>query len=232
MQTLYGGSLMRMVTRIFPVVALALGLGAAELPAQEPGGGTFQWYIGGQGGVLNFRTSAQDRDNIPMAGGHLLVVAKRTGLLLSVEEGFGSNELGVFTDGVGTTHAVKFDDIRRYSGTLMAFPLRLPIQPYFGLGLGIQHVVNPVSDGLQQAAEEIGSSYFSVEFSSNWRASWASARRRSHLRQQSSSRRDSVPMREPADWWKAPPIACPPDCVSVSAMLGSAPAAADTDLIR
>ena len=151
---------MRMVTRILPVVALALGLGAAELPAQEPGGGTFQWYIGGQGGVLNFRTSAQDRDNIPMAGGHLLVVAKRTGLLLSVEEGFGSDELGVFTDGVGTTHAVTFDDIRRYSGTLMAFPLRLPIQPYFGLGLGIQHVVNPVSDGLQQAAEEIGSTGF------------------------------------------------------------------------
>lgn len=151
---------MRMVTRIFPVVALALGLGAAQLSAQEPGGGTFQWYIGGQGGVLNFRTSAQDRDNIPLAGGHLLVVAKRTGLLLSVEEGFGSDKVGIFTDGVGATHAVTFDDIRRYSGALMAFPFRLPIQPYFGLGVGIQHVVSPVTDGPQQAAEEIGSTGF------------------------------------------------------------------------
>ncbi len=151
---------MRMVTRIFPVVALALGLGAAQLSAQEPGGGTFQWYIGGQGGVMNFKASAQDRDNIPMAGGHLLVVAKRTGLLLSVEQGFGSDQLAFFTDGVGTTHAVTFDGIRRYSGSLMAFPLRLPIQPYFGLGLGIQHVVNPVSDGLQEAAVEVGSAGF------------------------------------------------------------------------
>ena len=151
---------MRMVTRIFSLAALTLGLGAAELLAQEPGGGSFQWYIGGQGGVLNFRTSAQDRDNIPMAGGHLLVVAKRTGLLLSVEQGFGSDELAFFTDGIGTTHAVAFDGIRRYSGTLMAFPLRLPLQPYFGLGLGIQHVVNPVSDGLQEAAQEIGSTGF------------------------------------------------------------------------
>jgi len=42
----------------------------------------------------------------------------------------------------------------------MAFPLRLPLQPYFGLGVGIQHVVNPVSDGLQEAAQEIGSTGF------------------------------------------------------------------------
>jgi hypothetical protein len=159
-RTLYGGSLMRMVTRIFPLVALALGLGAAELPAQQPGGGNFQWYIGGQGGVLNFRTSAQDRDNIPMAGGHLLVQARRTGLLLAVEEGFGSDEVAAFTDGVGATHAVTFNDIRKYSAALMAFPLRLPIQPYFGLGVGIQQVVNPVTDGPQQAAEEIGSTGF------------------------------------------------------------------------
>ena len=151
---------MRMVTLRTSIVALALCLGAAPLHAQEPGNGNFQWYIGGQGGVMNFRTPAQDRDNIPMAGGHILVVAKRTGLLISVDEGIGSDEVSVYTDGVGTQHAVTFNDIRRYSGTLMAFPLRMPIQPYFGVGWGIQHVVNPIdSEGQStQNAQELGSS--------------------------------------------------------------------------
>lgn len=162
MRTLYGGRLMRMVTRIFSLAALALGLGAAQLPAQEPGNGTFQWYIGGQGGILNFRTSVQDRSTMPVAGGHLLITARRTGLLLSVEEGFGSDEVASFTDGVGATHTVTFNDIRKYSATLMAFPLRIPIQPYFGVGLGIMHVVNPSTEGPQQAADEIGSTGFAT----------------------------------------------------------------------
>jgi hypothetical protein len=151
---------MRMVTLRIPVVALALCLGATQLEAQEPGSRGFQWYIGGHGGILNFRTSAQDRGTMPMGGGHLLITAKRTGLLLSVEEGFGSDETASFTDGVGATHAVTFNDIRKYSATLMAFPLRIPIQPYLGVGLGIMHVVNPSTDGPQQAADELGSTGF------------------------------------------------------------------------
>jgi hypothetical protein len=148
---------MRMVTRIFPLAALAIGLAAAQLEAQEPGRGGFQWYIGGQGGILNFRTSAQGRGTMPSVGGHILITARRTGLLLSVEEGFGSDEVASFTDGVGASHAVTFSDIRKYSATLMAFPLKIPIQPYLGVGLGIMHVVNPSTDGPQQAANELGS---------------------------------------------------------------------------
>jgi hypothetical protein len=158
--TLYGGSLMRKVTLSVPVMVLALCLGVTQLEAQEPGGGNFQWYIGGQGGVLSFRTPAQTRDAMPVFGGHLLVTARRTGLLLAVEEGFGSDELSSFTDGVGSTHAVTFNDIRSYSATLMAFPLRIPIQPYFGVGVGIMHVVNPSTEGPQQAADELGSTGF------------------------------------------------------------------------
>jgi hypothetical protein len=150
---------MRMVTRIFPLAALAVSLGAAELPAQQPGS-NFQWYIGGHGGILNFRTSAQGRGTMPMGGGHLLVQARRTGLMIAVEEGFGSDEVAAFTDGVGATHTVTFNDIRKYSATLMAFPLRIPIQPYFGVGLGIMQVVNPSTEGPQQAAEEVGSTGF------------------------------------------------------------------------
>jgi hypothetical protein len=151
---------MRKVTLRIPVVALALCLGAAQLEAQEGGSGAFQWYIGGHGGVFNFRTSAQDRNTIPTAGGQLLITARRTGLLLSVEEAFGSDEVSFFTDGVGATHVATFNDIRKYSATLVAFPLRIPIQPYLGVGVGLMHVVNPSTTGPADAANELGSTGF------------------------------------------------------------------------
>jgi hypothetical protein len=166
-QTPYGGSLMRKVTRSIPVV-LALCLGAANLSAQQqPGNGTFQWYVGGHGGILNFETSAQGRTTIPLGGAHLLVTARRTGLLLSVEQGFGSNEAGVYTaqsiDSVGSLTsqgevAATFDYIRKYSAMLMAFPIRGPATPYFGIGVGIMHTGgNSPDDGF---TSEMGSSGF------------------------------------------------------------------------
>jgi hypothetical protein len=151
---------MRIVSLMIPVIAFALCLGAAQLEAQEPGNGAFQWYIGGQGGILNFKTSAQDRGTMPMAGGHILITARRTGLLLSVEEGFGSDEVGTFTDGTGAQKFATFNDIRKYSATLMAFPLRIPIQPYVGVGVGVMHTVNPSTDGSPTAARELGSTGF------------------------------------------------------------------------
>lgn len=166
MQTPYGGSLMRKVTRSISVV-LALCLGAANLSAQQPGNGTFQWYVGGHGGILNFGTSAQGRTTVPLGGAHLLITARRTGLLLSVEQGFGSNELGVFTvqaidsadnlvsqTGVAST----FDYIRKYSAMLMAFPIRGPATPYFGIGVGVLHTGGHAPD--DGFTKEMGSSGF------------------------------------------------------------------------
>ena len=151
---------MRKVTLSIPVVAMALCLGAARLDAQEPGGGDFQWYIGGQGGIMSFRTSAQTRGTIPVGGGHVLITARRTGLLLAVDEGFGSDEVASYTDGLGATQTVTFDHIRKYSATMVAFPLRIPIQPYIGVGLGVMHVVSPKTEGPQEAADELGSTGF------------------------------------------------------------------------
>ena len=157
---------MRMVTLSIPVV-LALCLGAANLSAQTPGNGTFQWYVGGHGGILNFETSAQGRSTIPLGGAHLLVTARRTGLLLSIEQGFGSNEPGVYTaqsfDSVGTLTsqgqvATTFDYIRKYSATLMAFPIRGPATPYFGIGVGIMHTGGDSPD--DSFTKEMGSSGF------------------------------------------------------------------------
>jgi hypothetical protein len=158
---------MRMVIRRIPVAALALCLGTAHLSAQQqPGNSTFQWYVGGQGGIMNFETSAQGRSTIPMGGAHLLVTAKRTGLLLSVEQGFGDNEASAYnvtafdSNGVASSAVVTgtFSYIRKYSAMLLAFPIKGPATPYFGLGVGIMNAGghNPEDD----IANELGSTGF------------------------------------------------------------------------
>ena len=153
---------MRTLIRSIPAAALALVLGTAHLTAQAPGNGNFQWYIGGQGGVTFFKTPTQGRSGIPTFGGHALIVAKRTGLMLSVDEAVGSNEQSSYTD-AGGVQAVTFNDIRRYSAVLMAFPIRAAAQPYLGIGYGIIHVVNPTptsSAAFQSDANELGSAGF------------------------------------------------------------------------
>ena len=155
---------MRMVTRSIPAAVLALSLAAARLTAQQPGNGNFQWYLGGQGGVMFFKTPTQDRSGIPTFGGQTLIVAKRAGLMLSVEEGVGSKETSSYTDANGVQN-VTFNDIRKYSGVLMAFPVRAAVQPYLGVGYGIIHVVNPTPTNpaaFQSDAVELGSSGFAT----------------------------------------------------------------------
>jgi opacity protein-like surface antigen len=153
---------MRMVIRSIPAAALALCLAAAHLTAQQPGHGNFQWYLGGQGGVMVFDTPTQDRSGIPTFGGQTLIVAKRTGLMLSFEEGVGSDETSSYNDANGVQN-VTFNDIRKYSAVLMAFPIKAAVQPYLGVGYGIIHVVNPTPTSpaaFQSDAVELGSSGF------------------------------------------------------------------------
>ena len=167
MRTLYGGRLMRMVTRILPLAAIALVLGAAQLPAQQPGNTTFQWYIGGQGGIMDFGTAIQGRSQAPVGGVHLLVTTKRTGLLLSAEQMFGSNEQAGYTSAVldstgglvsNNAIGVNFDYLRKYSATLVAFPIKGPLTPFFGIGVGIIHAGG--FDAPDVAAKILGSSGF------------------------------------------------------------------------
>lgn len=150
---------MRTLIRSIPAAALVLCLGTVHLEAQAPGNGEFQWYLGGQGGVMFFKTPTQGRSGIPTFGGQTLIVAKRTGLLLSFEEGIGSHETSAYTDGNGV-QSVTFNDIRKYTASLMAFPIRSAAQPYLGVGYGILHVVNPTplsSAAFQSDAVELGS---------------------------------------------------------------------------
>jgi hypothetical protein len=153
---------MRMVIRSIPVLALALGLGVAQASAQQPGNGDFQWYIGPQAGVMIFNTPTQNSSAIPVFGGQTLIVAKRTGLLISVEEAVGSDETSSYAD-LNGTQTVTFNDIRKYSAVLMAFPIKAAAQPYLGVGFGIMHVVNPQvgsAAAFQSDANDLGSTGF------------------------------------------------------------------------
>jgi hypothetical protein len=156
---------MRKVTRSIPVV-LALCLGAANLSAQQPGNGTFQWYVGGHGGIINYGT-VDGRDNAPLGGAHLLVTARRAGLLLSVEQGIDAGGQGTYDlvafDSAGTVIsqqivATTFRYLRKYSATLMAFPIRGPITPFFGIGVGVLHTGGHSAD--DEFTKSMGSSAF------------------------------------------------------------------------
>jgi hypothetical protein len=157
---------MRKVTLSIPVAVLALCLTAAQLPAQQPGSGNFQWYIGGQGGIVNFET-IEGRQTVPAGGAHMLIVARRTGLLLSIDEGLGNNEVGIYTlQTVNSTGALVsqeavaagFKDLRKYSATLLAFPIKGPLSPFFGIGVGILHVSGVTPD--DDFTKAVGSSGF------------------------------------------------------------------------
>jgi hypothetical protein len=132
---------MRMLGRTYTVLGLACLAQAPSLSAQITGFETFKWYVGAQAGATIFETPTQTKGAIFTAGGHLLVTAKRTGLLVSVEQGFGKNESSSYEDAsvTGGTRAVNFTDIRKYSFILLAFPLKSAAQPYLGLGFGYLH---------------------------------------------------------------------------------------------
>ncbi len=152
---------MRIVKQSLALALLGSLLVSAAAAAQQGGTGAFKWYVGGHGGVTSFRTAPDGRDLMPVAGGHLLVTAKRTGLLLSVDQGFGSDHNAqTFYQIVDSTNSVAssgvrnwtFSGIRRYSAILVAYPVRNPnIQPFVGIGGGIMHTTGnsqgPFADG-------------------------------------------------------------------------------------
>lgn len=135
-------------SRVLAVV-LTLGVAGGSAASAQQWDDSFKWYVGGQAGVLGFETPSQTRAWVPTAGGQLLVVAKRTGLLISIDEAFGDNELSGYAD-VTTAEGVRdvrFDRIRKYSATLTGYPVRGAAQPYLGLGFGLIQVLNPEPGG-------------------------------------------------------------------------------------
>lgn len=140
---------MRVYVRTLTLLAVLLGANGA-LSAQQLREDSYRWYIGPQGGVLLFQTQTQDYSTIPSAGFHILVMGKRAGLQLSVDEAFGSEESSAFGDATAPNGAreVTFDHLRKYTAAVMIFPLRARFEPYFGLGFGILHTTGTKVDGV------------------------------------------------------------------------------------
>ncbi len=131
------------------VVAIS-GLVMLSTPAvAQRSDDAFKWYLGAQAGVLGFETPSQTRAWAPTVGGQLLVMAKRTGLMVSIEEAFGKNEVTGYGDvnANAGVREVRFDRIRKYSAILTAYPVKGSTQPYFGLGFGLMQVLNPKPQG-------------------------------------------------------------------------------------
>jgi hypothetical protein len=152
---------MRILKQSLALVALGSLLVTAPATAQQAGTSAFKWYVGGHGGATSFRTNVGGRQLMPVVGGQLLVTAKRTGLLLSVDQGLGSDEptqtlfeIRDSLDNVVSAGAVNwtFQGIRRYSAILLAYPIHNQnIQPFVGIGGGIAHTTGnspgPFADG-------------------------------------------------------------------------------------
>lgn len=156
---------MSLLSRSIPMVAFALALGAQDVRAQETlQSDDYRWYLGGQAGAFVFRTPTQTRGAIPMAGGHALIKAKKGALYLAVEEAFQDGQTSSYIDYTagGGPQNVTFSDVRRYTFGLLVFPVRGHMQPYFGVGGGIIHVVSPIPQdgGSPGVAQDIGSSGF------------------------------------------------------------------------
>ena len=127
---------MRTIARTATVLGLVYLAQAPSLFAQSTGFDKFAWYLGAQGGMSIIETQTQTPGAFPAVGAHTLITAKRTGLLISVDEVIMTNETSSYSDPavVGGRRTVTFNDARKFSFTLLAFPFNGSIQPYIGVG--------------------------------------------------------------------------------------------------
>jgi hypothetical protein len=148
---------MRVSIGVLSTFALLCGVG--QLEGQQVRPDSYKWYFGVTGGGLMAQTQTQDYEVYPSVGAHISVMGKLGGVTLSFEESFGDNEQSAFgfvyqqvvgSDTVAAfpIHSATFDRVRKYSATMMAYPLRSRLEPYLGVGFGLMHTV-----GTQLASE-------------------------------------------------------------------------------
>ena len=177
---------MRIRSSVFPLAALAtlaLAPGARAQSAHSESSRVssvrddrFKWFFGASAGALLFQTQAQTQSGIPAVGAHLAVVARRAGVMLGVDEGFGSNEPSRFLDPSSgdQQRSVTFDRIRRYGVNLTGYPVRGHFEPYLGVGFGLLQVENAelsgevfsspaaAAESAQEANDRSGSAFMSL----------------------------------------------------------------------
>ena len=139
---------MSMLTRSITLGVLALGVGATALAAQQKprGYSNYRWYLAPRGATSTSRRRARPAAGFSV-GGNTMIIAKRTGLLVSVDDALGSDEVATIAyPGSATgTQQVAFNDVLRFSFHLLAFPWRGVVEPYLGVGGGIMYAVSPVA---------------------------------------------------------------------------------------
>ena len=157
---------MRIRSRALPLVALAAVAAVHSLEAQSAHSdrssvaqvrdNRFKWFFGAEGGAMFFETQSQNTSGIPAVGAHIAVVARRAGLMLGVDEAFGSKQPTSFLDPSDNYNqrGVTFDRIRRYGFTLTGYPIRGEFEPYLGVGFGITQVINPTVTGVFASADQ------------------------------------------------------------------------------
>ena len=162
---------MRVLTRALATLGLAALAGATSLSAQSAGVGAHRFYVGASVGGMNFETDAQSRGTVPMFGVNALITAKRAALLLAADFGLGSDETASMPDADGLgSRIVNFDNINRFYFMLMAYPLKSHVQPFIGIGWGIQTLSNIqvqgtfVDSDAQQANHDQAEAYGSYGF--------------------------------------------------------------------
>jgi len=173
-------------TRVFPIatlatLALAAGARAQSAHSESARVSTirddrYRWYFGASAGAMLFSTQAQTQSGIPAVGAHLAVVARRAGVMIGVEEAFGSDEPSRFIDPTSANQqrAVTFDRIRRYGVNLTGYPVRGSLEPYMGVGFGLMQVENAqlsgevfsspaaAAESAQEANDRSGSAFMSL----------------------------------------------------------------------
>lgn len=139
--------------RVLPGMLLAVlftTAAASGAAAQQLRDDSYRWYIAPQGGMLLFETPSQTRSALPVVGAQVMVLGKRGGLIASVEEALGDDEASAFAEAgaAGGARSVTFDRLRKYSATLMAYPIQARVEPYLGVGYGLLHTVGTQVGGI------------------------------------------------------------------------------------
>jgi hypothetical protein len=108
----------------------------------------YQWFWGGQAGVMVFKTSYDGFSAEPTFGGHWLITARKTAMYVAYEESYFLTDRHatiVEPDGTVEPGNVAFKHVRRILMGALAFPVQKAVQPYGGMGFAIAEVLNPTA---------------------------------------------------------------------------------------
>ena len=139
---------MRLLSRSLLAVLPVLLASTGQASAQKQNDGGFKWYFGPQIGVMVYKTPIQSATSAVTGGLHVYVTGRHAGLQLAYDEAFRDNNQSQMLDPSAPTGVrnVAFNNVGRFSATIMAVPLDTHFQPYIGVGFGILMTIKEYPD--------------------------------------------------------------------------------------